>query len=290
MITSILNHSVLKNSLREFFFASLKHILNRNWDEEIQMDTPTVQPSFSANSFLLIALAGLITGITGTGLGGLTAFLPSTLSRRIQSTLLEFTTGIMISMVCMELLPEGYKTSGFFYTSLGVVLGVVLIIAVDEILRICIKKEGKQPVMLSGWMMVFAVALHNLPEGFAVGAGFQTGTSIGITLSVAMLLHDIPEGMAMAIPLRLGKIKPLRIFIVTLLSGLPMGIGAFLGAAFGSISEALSAICLGLAGGAMLYVSLGELMNESRRLYKGRVPLVGNMAGFLAGALISILG
>lgn len=247
-------------------------------------------PIIPANSLFLIALTGLITGITGTGLGGLSAFLPTSLSKRIQSTLLEFTTGIMISMVCMELLPEGYRASGFFHTSLGLVLGVAMIILVDQILRSCAKRDGNQPVILSGWMMVFAVALHNLPEGFAVGAGFQTGTSVGITLSVAMLLHDIPEGMAMAVPLRLGKIKPMRIFAVTLLSGLPMGIGAFLGAAFGSISDALSAICLGLAGGAMLYVSLGDLMNESRRLYRGRVPLVGNIAGFLAGALISMLG
>lgn len=247
-------------------------------------------PIFTANSWFSIALAGLVTGITGTGLGGLTAFFPSSLSKRIQSTLLEFTTGIMISMVCMELLPEGYKTAGFFYTTIGLLAGVLMIILVDEWLRAYMKKEGKQPVMLSGWMMVFAVSLHNLPEGFAVGAGFQTGTKVGITLSIAILLHDIPEGMAMAIPLRLGKIKPLRIFVITILSGLPMGVGAFLGAAFGSISDAFSAICLGLAGGAMLYVSLGELMNESRKLYKGRIPLVGNIAGILAGALISMLG
>lgn len=245
---------------------------------------------FSVHGLLSIALAGLITGITGTGLGGLTAFLPMSVSKRFQSTLLEFTTGIMISMVCMELLPEGYKTAGFVYTSIGLMLGVVMIILVDEWLRVYMKKGGKHPVTLSGWMMVFAVSLHNLPEGFAVGAGFQTGASVGITLSVAMLLHDIPEGMAMAVPLRLGKIKPLKIFMITLLSGLPMGIGAFLGAAFGSISDTFSAICLGLAGGAMLYVSLGELMNESRSLYKGRIPLMGNMTGFLVGALISMLG
>jgi len=247
-------------------------------------------PIFKVNGLFGIALAGLVTGIIGTGLGGLTAFLPKTLSKRIQSTFLEFTTGIMISMVCMELLPEGYKTGGLFYTTIGLLSGVLMIILIDECLRIYMKNEGKQLIMLSGWMMVFAVSLHNLPEGFAVGAGFQTGASVGITLSVAILLHDIPEGMAMAIPLRLGKIKPFRIFIITILSGLPMGIGAFLGAAFGSISDSFSSICLGLAGGAMLYVSLGDLLNESRKLYRGRIPLAGNIAGILAGALISVLG
>ena len=237
-----------------------------------------------------IAIAGLITGITGTGLGGLTAFFPATLSNRIKSTLLEFTAGLMISMVCMELLPEGYRAGGFGYTSVGLLLGVLMIVFVDQGLKYYLKKEGRQPVMLSGWMMVFAVSLHNLPEGFAVGAGFQTGTSMGITLSIAMLLHDIPEGMAMAIPLRMGKIKPVKVFLITILSGVPMGMGAFLGAAFGSISDAFSAICLGVAGGAMLYVSMGDLMNESRSLYKGRMPLAGNMVGILAGALISFFG
>ena len=133
-------------------------------------------------------------------------------------------------------------------------------------------KKDKNPVTLSGWIMVIAVSLHNLPEGFAVGAGLQTGSSVGIPLSIAILLHDIPEGMAMAIPLRMGKIKPGKVFLITILSGLPMGIGAFLGAAFGSISNFYSGICIGLAAGAMLYVRLGEIINESRTLYKEEYP------------------
>lgn len=249
-----------------------------------------------------IAMAGLVTGLAGTGIGGLTAFLPMSSSRRFQSTLLEFTSGIMISMVCMELLPEGYEQGGIVSTSTGLIMGILMIILLDQIMKSYLSKKSylgkksylsnkeKHPVMMSGWMMVLAVSLHNLPEGFAVGAGLQTGSSIGITLSIAILLHDIPEGMAMAIPLRLGKIKPGKVFLITILSGVPMGIGAFLGAAFGSISDFYSGICLGLASGAMLYVSLGELLNESRSLYKGRVPLVGNMIGILAGALISLLG
>lgn len=206
----------------------------------------------------------------------------------------------MISMVCMELLPEGYRTAGFVYTSAGLLIGVIMIIVLDELLHSFYRKNRKNgtagrfldrtPVMLSGWMMVLAVALHNLPEGFAVGAGFQSGANVGMTLSLAILLHDIPEGMAMAIPLRIGRIKPFKVFLITILSGLPMGIGALMGAAFGSISDVFSAICLGIAGGAMLYVSLGELINESRSIYKGRFPLLGNMAGILTGALISILG
>jgi ZIP family zinc transporter len=275
----------------EFFFYTPAHIL-MIWDGGNGMGNEHLflNAAIVPRSLFGIALAGLITGITGTGLGGLTAFFPSTLSKRFQSTLLEFTTGIMISMVCMELLPEGYKTGGFIYVTIGIILGVLMIIIVDAWLKLYMKKEKKNPAMLSGWMMVFAVALHNLPEGFAVGAGFQSSAGTGMTLSLAILLHDIPEGMAMAIPLRVGKIKPLKVFLITILSGIPMGVGAFFGAAFGGISEIFSAICLGTAGGAMMYVSLGDLINQSRSLYRGRLPLVGNMAGILTGALISLLG
>lgn len=246
--------------------------------------------AFNRYGLIEITLAGLITGITGTGIGGLTAFFPSTLSNRFQSTLLEFTTGLMISIVCMELLPEGYKAAGFTYTTIGLVIGIIMIIALDEYIKFFMAKKGGNRVLLSGWMVVFAVSLHNLPEGFAVGAGFQTGAKVGITLSIAILLHDIFEGMAMAIPLRIGKMKPVKAFAITLLSAVPMGAGAFAGAAFGSISDAFSAVCIGLAAGAMLYVSLGELINKSRSLYKGRIPLAGNLAGIVAGALISFLG
>jgi ZIP family zinc transporter len=215
---------------------------------------PLLTANVSQMSLYKIAAAGLLTGVTGTGIGGLAAFLPMSASRRVRSTLLEFTTGLMISMVCMELLPEGYKPQEFTYTTIGLVFGIILIIALDEYIKFLIKKRGGNPVMLSGWMVVFAVSLHNLPEGFAVGAGFQTGAAVGYTLSIAILLHDIPEGMAMAIPLRIGKMKPLKAFLITLLSAVPMGVGAFAGAAFGSISDVFFPLFVLVLPGAQCYM------------------------------------
>ena len=73
------------------------------------------------------------------------------------------------------------------------------------------------------------------------------------------------------------------------LSGVPTGIGALIGACVGGISEATVAISLGFAGGAMLYIVSGELIPESRDLYKGRCSVLAYIVGFIAGVLVTAL-
>ena len=67
------------------------------------------------------------------------------------------------------------------------------------------------------------------------------------------------------------------------MSGVTTGIGAFFGTLVGSISETIIAMCLAFAGGAMLYIVSGELIPESNNLYKGKLPVLGNVIGFIIG-------
>ena len=77
-----------------------------------------------------------------------------------------------------------------------------------------------------------------------------------------------------------GKTK---VIFYVILSGITTGIGAFFGAIVGSISQAVIAVCLSFAAGAMLYIVSGELIPESNKLYKGRMSAIGNMIGFIIG-------
>jgi ZIP family zinc transporter len=129
--------------------------------------------------------------------------------------------------------------------------------------------------------MAIGIALHNFPEGFAVGSGFEASRSLGIMLTIIIAIHDVPEGVAMTLPMRAGGFSPARAFALTVLSGVPMGFGAFFGALLGNISKGFIAICLGFAGGAMLYIVSGEMIPESKRLYRGRLASVGNVLGLL---------
>ena len=73
------------------------------------------------------------------------------------------------------------------------------------------------------------------------------------------------------------------------MSGITTGIGAFFGALVGTIGKEVIAMCLAFAGGAMLYIVSGELIPESNNLYKGKLPVIGNVIGFIIGMFATIL-
>ena len=127
------------------------------------------------------------------------------------------------------------------------------------------------------------LAIHNFPEGLAIGSGFESSLKLGLSLAIAICLHDVPEGISMSIPMKNGGMNPFKVIFYVILSGVTTGIGAFFGAIVGSISEQVISICLSFAAGAMLYIVSGELIPESNSLYNGRMTAVGNMLGFLIG-------
>ena len=131
--------------------------------------------------------------------------------------------------------------------------------------------------------------MHNIPEGLAIGSGFDASFKLGLSLAIAIALHDIPEGISMAIPMKNGGMKPGKILLYVFLSGIATGFGAFLGAIIGKISQQIIAMCLAFAGGAMLYIVSGELVPEANKLYHGRMTALGNMLGFLIGIFATII-
>ncbi|MDP4179824.1 MAG: ZIP family metal transporter [Bacillota bacterium] len=243
------------------------------------------------NLLLKIALIGLISGVAGTGAGGLTAFFIRDISNRSLGFILEFSSGLMTAVVCFELIPEAFKASGILLSLIGVIAGVLAIMAIEDLLKNAdfIKKSNKNSSLLkTGILTAVGLALHNLPEGIAVGSGFGASISLGITITLVIAIHDIPEGIAIAVPMRLGGVSRGKAFLFTALTGAPMGVGAFLGAFLGGISKDFVGTCLGFAGGSMIYIVLGELIPESKRLHRGRLPVIGNILGLICGIIVSV--
>jgi zinc transporter, ZIP family len=240
---------------------------------------------------LKVTLIGLAAGIVGTGTGGLMAFFIRKISNRLLSFILEFSAGLMTAVVCFELVPEAFNIGGVPLTICGLLAGIFTIIIVENYIRRIdfIKTRSADTSLLrAGILVSIGIALHNFPEGFAVGSGFEASVSLGITLTAVIAIHDIPEGIAMAVPMRVGGFTGLRAFLLTVLSGVPMGFGAFFGAVLGEINKGFIAVCLGFAGGAMLYIVCGELIPESKKLYLGRLSSLGNVIGILCGILVSV--
>lgn len=242
---------------------------------------------------LKVTLIGLISGIAGTSIGGLMAFFVKNVNRRFISTTLEFSSGLMTSVVCFKLIPEAFKYGGIKLTLAGVFLGVLTILLVEEFIgraEFVKTKSRNSGLLRAGIVMAVGIALHNFPEGFAVGSGFEASISLGMMITAVIVIHDIPEGVAMAVPMKAGGFSSNKAFLFTMLSGVPMGLGALCGAIIGRISESFIGACLGFAAGAMLYVVYGELMVESKKLYSGRLPSLSNVFGIVCGIIVTTIG
>lgn len=239
-----------------------------------------------------VTLIGLVSGIVGTSIGGLTAFFVKGVNRRFLSFILEFSAGLMTAVVCFELIPEAFTYGGRALTFAGIFAGVLTMLVVEEMVRCyqSTKPKGNSSSLLrTGMLMAVGIALHNFPEGFAVGSGFGASISLGVMLTSVIMIHDIPEGIAMAVPMRAGGFSRSKAFVITMLSGVPMGFGALAGALLGGISQKFIGVCLGFAAGAMLYVVYGELVVESKRLYLGRLSSIGNVLGIICGIIVTLL-
>ena len=224
------------------------------------------------NEILKTTLLGLFFGTFGTTLGGILGIVIKKNSNKFLSFILSFASGLMMSIICFDLIPEALGISSIYEVVFGVIFGVISMIFCDVIVQKKFNAKQKKYVsnndlLKTGIIVSIGLAIHRL----------------GLGLAIAICLHDIPEGISMAVPMKNGGMSKAKVIFYVILSGVTTGIGAFFGAIVGSISEAVIAICLSFAAGAMLYIVSGELIPESNKLYKGRMSAIGNMIGFIIG-------
>ena len=241
------------------------------------------------NEIIRTTLIGLFFGTFGTTIGGIIGITFKNTSNKFLSFILEFAAGLMISIVCFDLVPEATELSNLGMTFLGIFLGVGSMIICDSIIKNKFNektvKKGSSSLLKTGIIVGIGLALHNFPEGLAIGSGFGASFKLGISLALAIALHDVPEGISMAVPMKLGGMKAKRALFLTFVSGITTGIGAFFGAILGTVSQSFISLCLAFAAGAMLYIVSGELIPESNKLYRGRIASIGNILGFVLGII-----
>lgn len=240
------------------------------------------------NEILKTTLLGLFFGTFGTTLGGILGVVIKRNSNKFLSFVLSFASGLMMAIICFDLIPEALEISSIYSVILGVLIGIVSMIFCDIIVQKKFNKlenkySNKNNLLKTGIIVSIGLAIHNFPEGLAIGSGFEASLKLGLGLAIAICLHDIPEGISMSVPMKNGGMNKFKVIFYVILSGITTGIGAFFGAIVGSISETIIAICLSFAAGAMLYIVSGELMPESNNLYKGRMSAIGNMLGIIIG-------
>lgn len=222
------------------------------------------------------------------------------LPQRVEDSLLGLAAGMMLAASAFSLLLPGLeagaeilgsKPLGAGIVVFGMALGVLLMLGLDEFIPHEHEKTGPCGPGYERcsriWLFVFAIALHNLPEGMAIGVSFsQADMSVGLPLTTAIALQDIPEGLAVALALRGAGFAPGFAVLVAIASGVLEPLSALLGVGLSSGLAVAYPAGLGLAAGAMIFVVSHEVIPETHCNCHQTPATLGLMAGF---ALMMVL-
>ncbi len=227
-----------------------------------------------ASAAVLLPLAGTVLGSAGV------FFMKGQMNRRLQRILMGFAAGVMVAASIWSLIIPAIDQSAhmgtlsFVPALVGVWAGFAFLLALDHLIPHLHMNsdapEGTPCGLGKSTMMVLAVALHNLPEGMAVGvvvAGWLRGEesisfAAALALSLGIALQNLPEGAIISMPLQSGGMARRRAFGYGVASGIVEPLGAVLTIALANLVIPVLPYLLSFAAGAMLYVVVEELIPE----------------------------
>lgn len=245
------------------------------------------------------AIAVIIIPFVGTALGSaMVFFMRQAMNPKVEKLLLGFASGVMVAASVWSLLIPAIELSeeqnkiGWVPAAGGFLLGIAFLLLLDSVVphlhRDSDQPEGVKSSLSKTTMLLFAVTLHNLPEGMAVGvtmAGAWMGNT-GITMAGALILavgiaiQNFPEGAIISMPLRSEGMPRWKAFAGGALSGIVEPVGAILTILLAEYVTPALPYLLAFAAGAMVYVVVEELIPESQSGEHSNIGTIGVAVGF----------
>lgn len=246
----------------------------------------------------------LAAGVFAWALGALGAacvFIRKEFSQRVLDAMLGFAGGIMIAATFWSLLAPAIEMSGesamlsWIPAAAGFLLGAVSLRVIDKVLPHLhlslpiTEAEGIRTSWQRSVLLVLAIALHNIPEGLAIGVAIGAAAALlpgetgpaAMALVLGMGIHNIPEGLAVSLSLRREGMSKFRSFWYGQLSSIVFPIAACLGVLAVIRVGSLLPYALGFAAGAMIFVVVEEVIPESQRNGHTDLATAGTIIGFL---------
>lgn len=240
-------------------------------------------------SFIITTLAGLSTLI-----GSLIIFIKNKDKNNIILSSLAFASSVMLLISFTDLIPESYNMFKNHFKLYPLVLIILISINIGIIISLFIKKyipENNDNLYRVGVISMFAIILHNIPEGMATFMTTNTNPKLGISLSIAIALHNIPEGISIAIPIYYSTKSKLKAILYTFISGLSELFGAIITYLFLKpiINNYTMGVLFSIIAGIMIHIALFELLptslNYKNKLYTFIFFILGIIFVFISKTL-----
>lgn len=250
---------------------------------------------------------GLAIPFLGTTLGAsMVIFMKNKMNSKVEKMLLGFASGVMIAASIWSLLIPSIemateqKQIAWVPATIGFLCGIVFLLVLDSVIPHLhlnnSKPEGIKAKLKKTTMMVFAVTLHNIPEGMAVGVTFAGAIleNSGITmagafaLAIGIAIQNFPEGAIISMPLKSEGMSKKKSFLYGTLSGIVEPIGAIITILLTSIVIPILPYLLSFAAGAMIYVVVEELIPESQSGEHSNIGTIGVAIGFVVMMILDV--
>ncbi|WP_207178267.1 ZIP family metal transporter [Anaerocellum diazotrophicum] len=236
-------------------------------------------------NFLVFNLFAFFCGIAGSFVGALAGLVLPLNGEKMKDSLIGFTSGLMLGLICFGLIPEAVSISNLLTCILVLIASYFMIGILERALTVKFS-FSQNKYLKSGILILVALSLHNFPEGLAIGSSFSVEKKFGILVGIMVIIHDIPEGFALSLPFKIAKQDKKKILRYAILSGIPTGVGCLVGSGVSYINKYIVAGCLACAAGAMLYVVMNELIPEYSRKENLKMATISNMMGIIVALLL----
>jgi len=246
--------------------------------------------------------------LLGTVLGAACVFfVKGKINKTLERSLTGFAAGVMVAASVWSLLIPSMEHSekmgglSFVPAAVGFWIGVLFLLVLDKVIphlhRNANETEGVKSSLTRSSMLVLAVALHNLPEGMAVGAvlagaihGDVAVSGAGaLALSIGIAIQNFPEGAIISMPLKNEGMSRGKAFTYGLASGIVEPIGALLTILAASFVLPLLPYFLSFAAGAMMYVVVEELIPEMSEGEHSNIGTIMFAVGFSAMMILDVV-
>lgn len=251
---------------------------------------------------------GLLIPFLGTAAGAACVFLiRNKIPERLQKSLTGFAAGVMVAASVWSLLIPSMEMTGkegvmsVLPDIIGFSLGIGFLLFLDLIVpHLHIEggeSEGPKSKLSKTTKLVFAITLHNIPEGMAVGvtlaAALEHNTYLSmagaLALSLGIAIQNFPEGAIVSMPLRAAGNSRRKSFYIGALSGVVEPIAAIVTIVLASYIMPALPYLLAFAAGAMMYVVVEELIPETQEGHHSNFGTIGFTVGFILMMVLDVV-